>query len=245
MTDLIRTSVADGVRTITFDRPPGNGLDAAGRAKLIEVMQIANHDWETRVIVLESALPDVFSIGDDAEAPKPPRREPFDSFGVPSTPMALDRHFLRAIWDAKWPVVAKVGGTASGEGLLMAALADIAVVAESARIGVPGARNGTIAGLSILRRCLTEQAARYLLLSGRLVPAGELRALGGGMRIVPDADLDAEVATLAAEIAGHDAHLLRHLKIAMTELEGDAPLAGHAVEQRYTALIEGRISPSR
>jgi enoyl-CoA hydratase/carnithine racemase len=242
MSDPIHSSVEQGIRTITFDRPPGNLLDAAMRAKLIEILQIANHDWETRVIVLESAQPDVFCLGDDSSSPKPPPREPYDSFGVPSTPMALDRHFLRAIWDAKWPVIAKVAGTAAGEGLLMAALADVAVVSETAEIGLPDARGGVIAGLSILRRCMPEQTARYLLLSARLIKAGELRALGAGMRIVPRDALDDAVARLAGDIASLDPHLLRHLKIAMTEIEQADPLAGHAVEQRYTALSQARMT---
>ena len=241
MTSPIRTAVEAGIRTITFDRPPDNALDDAARAKLLEIMQTANHDWDARVIVLESAVAGVFSVGDDVTSPKPPPREPYDSFGVPSTAMALDRLFLRAIWDAKWPVIAKVRGTAAGEGLLLAALADVAVVSETAQVGIPDAKTGTMAGLSVLRRCMSEQAARYLMLSARLIPASELRALGCGMLIVPDGEVDETVARLARDIAGHDPHLLRHMKIAMTEIEAGDPLGGYAVEQRYTALVRGRL----
>src|SRR5450755_3816418 len=102
----IRSSVNAGVRTITLDRPPGNPVDPEMMMKLLEILQVANHDWDTRVIVLESALPDVFSLGEDPNAPKPPAKQPYDSFGVPSTAMALVRHALRGIWDAKWPVIA-------------------------------------------------------------------------------------------------------------------------------------------
>jgi enoyl-CoA hydratase/carnithine racemase len=240
MSDLIQSSVSAGIRTISFDRPPANTFSDEMRAKLIEMLQIANHDWDTRVILLESAVPGVFSLGDDRDSPKPPPREPYDSFGVPSTPMALDRHFLRAIWDAKWPVIAKVTGSALGEGLLLAALADVAIFSESAMIGLPNARTGTIAGLSILRRCMSEQAARYLLLSARTIPARELRALGAGVHILPEAAVDGFAAELAEDIASLDPHLLRHIKIAMTEMEQGDPLGGHAVEQRYTALIEAK-----
>jgi enoyl-CoA hydratase/carnithine racemase len=240
MSESIHSSVNAGVRTITFDRPPHNAIDDPMRAKLIEILQVANHDWETRVIVLESAVPDVFSLGDDRDAPKAPPREPYDSFGVPSTAMALDRHFLRAVWDAKWPVIAKVRGSAAGEGLLLAALADVAVFSETATVGLPEARLGIVAGLSILRRCLPEQAARYLLLSARMVEARELRALGAGVHIVPEAALDRFVDELAKDIARLDPHLLRHIKLAMTEIEQGDPLGGHAVEQRYTSLLQAR-----
>ena len=111
--------------------------------KLLEILQQANHDWETRVIVLESALEDIFSLGEDTESPQSPPNEPYDSFGVPSTEMALVRHALRGIWDAKWPVIAKVRGTAIGNGLLLAALADISVVSETAKVGLLGAKKAS------------------------------------------------------------------------------------------------------
>jgi enoyl-CoA hydratase/carnithine racemase len=242
MSSPISSSVSNFVRTITFDRPPHNLIDEAMMVKLLEIMQIANHDWDTRVIVLDSALPDVFSLGEDHDAPRTPA-EPRDSFGVPSTYMALIRHFLRGVWDAKWPMIAKVKGTASGNGLLLTALCDMAVVGESALVGLPEAKRNVVAGPTILRRCLSEQAMRYLVWSGRLVAARELRALGAGLLIVPDDQVDAEVAALAADIAGHDPHLLRHMKIALTELEPGDPLGGQAVELRYTALLQGKNPP--
>jgi len=241
----IRSSVSNGVRTITLDRPPGNPVEQAMMVKLLEILQVANHDWETRVIVLESALPDVFSLGEDPSSPKPVPKEPYDSFGVPSTAMALMRHALRGIWDAKWPVIAKVRGTAAGTGLLFAALADISVVSETARIGLPDAKSGIVNGATILRRCMSEQAMRYLIWSARLIEARELRALGAGMRIVPAADVDAEVEALSQDIKAHDPHLLRHMKVALTEMELGDPLGGQAVEQRYTALLQAKEqSPS-
>jgi enoyl-CoA hydratase/carnithine racemase len=240
MTAVVRTSVSDGVRTITLDRPPSNAINQEMMVKLLEVLQAANHDWETRVIVLESALTDVFSSGEDADAPKPLPNEPYDSFGVPSTAMALVRHALRGVWDAKWPVIAKVRGTAAGDGLLLAALADIMVVSETARLGLPGVRRSVVSGASILRRCMSEQAMRYLVLSARLVEAQELRALGAGLIVTSEADLDARTAALARDIASHDPHALRHVKVALTEGEPGDPLGGHAAEQRYTALLAAK-----
>jgi enoyl-CoA hydratase/carnithine racemase len=241
MTDPIRTAVRDGIRSLTLDRAPGNPIDNVMMTKLLEIFRISDHDWDTRVIVLESAVPGVFSTGADVDGPPVSLREPFDSFGVPSTGMALVRHAFRAIWDSKWPIIAKVQGTATGDGLLLAALADITVVAESAKVGLVDAKRNVIAGMGILRRCMSEQAARYLLLSARSIEARELRSLGAGMVIVPDDQVDAEVASLAADIAAHDSQFLRHVRIALSELEQGDPLGVHAVEQRYTALVQARL----
>jgi enoyl-CoA hydratase/carnithine racemase len=150
------------------------------------------------------------------------------------------RHALRGIWDAKWPLIAKVAGKASGSGLLLAALADFAVVSETALLCLPEARDGVVNGGPILRRCLPEQAMRYMMWSARPVEAKRLRELGAGMLIVPPEELDGQVAALAADVARLDPHLLRHMKIAMNENESDKPLAGHAVEQRYTALLQAK-----
>lgn len=242
MTVLVRSEASNFVRTITLDHAPDNAIDGALMVELLEIMPIANHDWDTRVIVLESAVPGIFSLGEDHAATKPPPNEPRDSFGVPSTYDALVRHALRGIWDAKWPVIAKVKGAATGNGLLLAALADIAVVSETALLGMPDGRNNVLNGATVLRRCLSEQAMRYLVWSGRKVEARELRALGCGMLIVPESEVDATVDALANDIASQDPHLLRHRKVALTELEGEAPLAGHAVEQRYTALVRAKLS---
>jgi enoyl-CoA hydratase/carnithine racemase len=242
MTSYFESAVSDGVRNIILNRAPHNLLNDEFKVKLIEALGVANHDWDTRVIVLESGVPGIFSLGAEADPPRSLPRTEFEHFGVPSTQMALDRHFLRAIWDAKWPLIAKVGGTAANEGLLLAALADVAVVSETAEVGLPQAELSIVAGLSILRRCMTEQAARHLLWSGRLIKAARLRALGSGMLVVPPEELDVTVAALARDIARHDRHFLRHMKIAMTESEGDAPLSGYATEQRYTALLDGKAS---
>jgi enoyl-CoA hydratase len=233
MTGPVRSEAHNFVRTITLDHAPGNITDGALMVKLLEIVPVANHDWDTRVVVIESALPRVFSLGEDHAAPRAPPSEPRDSFGVPSTHDALVRHFLRGIWDLKWPVIAKVEGTAMGTGLLLAALADVAVVSEDALLGLTDSRANAVNGAAVLR---------YLILTGRTLPARELRALGCGMIIVPAGEVEVTAQRLAADIAAHDPHLLRHLKSSLTELEGDEALAGHAVEQRYTALVRARLS---
>jgi enoyl-CoA hydratase/carnithine racemase len=239
MSAPVRTDASDGVRTITLDAAPSNTIDHALMVKFLELVPVANHDWAAKVIVLESAIPGVFSAGADP-AVRPEPKEPFDSFGVPSSADALSRMFLRALWDLKWPVIAKVKGTAAGEGLLLAALCDVAVVGESARLGLSGASLGVIAGASILRRCLSEQAMRYLILSGRLVEARDLKAMGCGLMIVPDDQVDAVAASLARDIGAHDPHVLRHLKSALTDGEPGDPMGGYASEQRFTALAAAK-----
>ena len=55
MTAPVHSEVSDRLRTITLDCAPGNLIDEAMMVKLLEIMQVANHDWDTRVMVLDSA----------------------------------------------------------------------------------------------------------------------------------------------------------------------------------------------
>ncbi|CAN7614940.1 enoyl-CoA hydratase/isomerase family protein [Phenylobacterium sp. LjRoot219] len=239
---LVRTAASEGVRTLTLDHAPSNAVDHSLMVDFIQLAPTANHDWGSKVVVLESAIEGVFSMGADPDA-KPAPQEPYDSFGVPNSEDALTRMFLRTLWDFKWPIIAKVQGAAVGEGLLLACLCDVVVAGESAALGLTGANHGVIAGASILRRCLSEQAMRYLILSGRLVEARDVKALGCGMIIVPDAEVDGVTAGIARDIAAKDPHLLRHLKASLTEGEPGDPLGGYAAEQRYTALVSAKTRP--
>ena len=54
-----------------------------------------------------------------------------------------------------------------------------------------------------------------------------------------------EVAALAKDIVAHDPHFLRHVKVALTETETGDPLSGHAVEQRYTALLNAKVQTAQ
>ena len=52
-----------------------------------------------------------------------------------------------------------------------------------------------------LSRAVGRKAAMEMLLTGEMLPAERAREIGLVNRVVPDADLDAEVAALAARIA--------------------------------------------
>jgi enoyl-CoA hydratase len=240
VTTPVHSSVDGGVRTITLDRPPANAVNQELLLGLCDAFAAANDDWDTKVVVLDSALPKFFCAGADVKSPRPVPDERRDRLRVPSTAMAIGRDAFAAIHDCAVPVIAKVQGTAVGGGVLFAALADIAVVSEAAKLGLFEAKVRAVGGAGILRRALSEQAVRYLMWSARLVEASTLRTLGAGMVILPPEDVDGEVAALTQEITSLDADVVRHLKAAFNEIERGDPLGAYGVEQKYTAMLGGR-----
>ena len=102
------------------------------------------------------------------------------------------------------PTIAAVNGPAVGGGCAIAVACDLRVCSPRARFGVPVARTLgnclSIANMARLVDCIGTARVRELLLTGRLVDAGEALALGLATRIA-DTDLDREVQRLALQLA--------------------------------------------
>ncbi|MDO8212240.1 enoyl-CoA hydratase-related protein [Conexibacter sp. CPCC 206217] len=104
------------------------------------------------------------------------------------------------------PVIAAVNGAAAGMGLMLAAMCDVRIAAEGAKLTTAFARRGLIAehGLAwLLTRLVGPAAALDLLLSARVVLAEEALQLGLVNRVVGRGEaLDAAWA-YARELATH------------------------------------------
>jgi enoyl-CoA hydratase/carnithine racemase len=102
------------------------------------------------------------------------------------------------------PTIAAVDGPAVGGGCAIALSCDLRLCSPRARFGVPIARTLgnclSMANVARLVDCVGTARARDLLLTGRLVDAGEAAALGIATRII-EADFDREVRLLALQLA--------------------------------------------
>lgn len=102
------------------------------------------------------------------------------------------------------PVVAAVRGAAAGGGFSLAVSCDLVLAAESARFTMGYSKIGlTPDGSStyFLPRLVGFRRAMELTLTGRVLSAREALEWGLVTRVVPDEDLAAEAAALAAELA--------------------------------------------
>src|SRR5262245_20682821 len=84
------------------------------------------------------------------------------------------------IYTSPKPTLAAVNGPAVAGGAGLVTVCDLAVAAHEARFGYPEVRRGLVAAMVMphLLRHVGERAARYLLLTGDLIDAGEACRVG-------------------------------------------------------------------
>jgi enoyl-CoA hydratase len=195
-------AVADGIATITLDRPDvRNAVDGPTAVALERAVLAAGADDAVRAIVLAGAG-DTFCAGADLHAvhDDPARRNRLaaDMHG-PMGPTRLA---------SPVPVVAAIEGHAVAGGLELALWADLRVVASDAvlgvfcrRWGVPLIDGGTVR----LPRLVGMARALDLVLTGRPVDAREALDIGLATRVCPPGQARAVATELAAAIIGFPA----------------------------------------
>lgn len=109
----------------------------------------------------------------------------------------------RVIRDVPKPVIARVRGYAIGGGNVLALLCDLTIAAESAVFGQVGPKMGSVDpgfGTAYMARVIGEKRAREVWYLCRRYSARDALAMGMVNAVVPDGELDAEVARWCAEI---------------------------------------------
>jgi enoyl-CoA hydratase/carnithine racemase len=218
---------ANGILTITIDREAKrNALDRDTLYELEEAFTDASSRDAVRVIVLRGAGDRSFCAGADlaevlGHASLDESRRHFD--GVARVMRAMER--------ASQPVIARVPGFALAGGCGLAVAADFTLASESAVFGLPEIGLGLLplmVSAPILRAVGSRKVLIDLVLTGRRVPAREAQELGLATRVVPDAELDREVAALAEQLAALSPLALRFGKEAlytMAEMDMSSALA--------------------
>jgi len=185
-----------GVATITFNRP--EVLNAFRMGTYEEVTDAINRaGWNKAIgVIVLTGAGRAFGVGGDS-GDKKSERAGKGILGVPVEALHA------AIRDVPKPVIAKVRGYAIGGGNVLVTLCDLTVAAETAVFGQVGPKVGSVDpgyGTAYLARIVGEKKAREIWYLCRRYTAAEAMAMGLVNKVVPDADLDAEVARWCAEI---------------------------------------------
>jgi enoyl-CoA hydratase/carnithine racemase len=179
--------------TITMNRPERrNALSEAHMRELIDAVQRAAADAETRAIVLAANGP-VFSSGHDF-ADMVER----DLDGMRRL-LGTCVELMLALQHAPQPVVARVQGTATAAGCQLVASCDLAVAAEEATFATPGGKGGWFCTTPMVAvaRAIAPKRALEMLFTGEPIDARTALAWGLVNRVVPAADLARETDALA------------------------------------------------
>ena len=224
-----------GVLTLTLDRPDKrNALSSALIEALHDGLTSADLDAGVRVVVVTGAGKD-FCAGADldellASADAGPEANE-------AAALRLGALFTR-IRGLPKPVVAVVRGRALAGGAGLATACDIVLAGAGAQFGYPEVQRGFVPAMvmTMLRRAAGERAALDLVLTGRLLSAGEAREVGLVSRVVPDADLEREAAELLRTLLATPASALALTKQTFHGLDGRSFEDGIALGARVNAL---------
>lgn len=205
---------------ITLNRPQEmNALSDTMCSELLAAIEQIERDPQIRVVVLTGAGR-AFCAGADLKGvfesagTEPGSGDPMTAF-LDLVAGMIDR--LRAL---PKPTIAALNGMTMAGGLELAMACDLIIAAESTRIGDAHANFGVFpgaGGAAVLPRRIGATAAKYLLFTGDTQSAAEMVPLGLVNRVVPDAELTAEVEKLAARIASKSPLVLRRMKQAVAD----------------------------
>jgi enoyl-CoA hydratase/carnithine racemase len=234
-TDKLLASAEDGIATLTFNNPDRhNALSREMQAALPAALRALDDDPDVRVIVVRGAGDRAFVSGAD-----------ISEFGEHRTTPEARAGYDRGQGDAgrAWaavgkPVIAMIRGYCLGGGLLTALRADIRIASEDAQFAVPAARLGLgypLAGVAALADVVGAAGAAEILFSARRLNAEEALRLRLVNRVVPVADLAAEVDALARQIAANAPLTVAACKAALREL---ARPADRRDVERVAAMVE-------
>jgi enoyl-CoA hydratase len=152
---------------------------------------------------------------------------------------AFKGDFITRNWEAirsvRKPIIAAVSGFALGGGCELAMMCDLIIAADSAKFGQPEIKLGIIpgaGGTQRLPRAVGKSKAMDLVLTGRMMDAGEAERSGLVARVVPAAQLLAEVQAAADAIGSQSLPSLMAAKECVNRA-WESPLAeGVAFERR-------------
>ena len=198
---LLVDTTADGVRTITLDRPDRlNAVNAALADALPLAIADAGRDDAVRVVVVTGAGRGFCAGLDLAEPPELPsgtRAERLDD-------LAWVGRWVVAMVECEKPVIAAVNGAAAGAGFGLALAADIRLVSAAAKLTAGYVRRGLSpdAGVSyFLPRLVGLARAADVLLTGRDVDAAEAERMGLVSRVLPAEGFAEAAAGYARQLA--------------------------------------------
>jgi dihydroxynaphthoic acid synthetase len=206
-TDVVY-EVSDGLATITINRPDRyNAFRARTVDELVYAFKLAWADDEVGVIALTGAGEKAFCSGGDQK-----QRMETGDYGPSESGLFEVEALHRVIRDVPKPVIAAVNGVAIGGGHVLHVLADLSIAADTATFGQNGPRVGSFdAGLgsSYLARVVGEKRAREIWFMLRRLSAEEALDWGLVNRVVPAADLMAEVRTYADTMLAYSPKVLK------------------------------------
>ena len=196
MTDEVLVDIADGIMTVTLNRPKArNAANKALAEGVAAAMDELESNDEVRVAILTGAG-GTFCSGMDLKA-----------FVSGETPSIEGRGFAGLTeYTPSKPLIAAVEGYALAGGLELAISCDLIVTADDAKFGIPEVKRGLAAaagGLMKLPRQIPPRLAMELALTGDFISAQRAAEVGLVNEVVPSGTALEAAKALAARIVAN------------------------------------------
>jgi enoyl-CoA hydratase/carnithine racemase len=236
MTQTVLIEFADGVRTLTLNRPRRlNAINDTLLAELKAALVEGNRHPETRAIILRGSGR-AFCAGDDLK-----------EFGQQSGDPVQARRYIESIQEitrqivlGEKIVIGAIHGWAAGGGFEWAINCDLVIMAQSCRCFFPETSLGVfVTGgvTTILPRLIGLQRTKELILFGEKITAEQALAFGLAWRVVADEVVFDEALAVARRIGALPPRSVRNVKWVLNrachldvesamQLETDATLEG-------------------
>lgn len=173
---------AEGIRILTLcNEAKRNAVDASLLLGMVRACEEAEAD-DVRCLILIGSGEKAFCAGYDL-------RELSAFGGEEALPDELLQRALAAMEQARFPIVAAIGGVAYGAGAELAAACDLRIADETARFAMPPARLGIVyapAGLQRFVELVGLSQAKQLFYTGDPVDAARALSIGLVDEVVPE-----------------------------------------------------------
>jgi enoyl-CoA hydratase/carnithine racemase len=207
MADVLLYEVADGVATVTLNRPDQrNALNGELLTALVEAVRRARDDEAVRALVLTGAGDKVFCAGADlggfaADAPLVQKHFASDLF----------LEFFRLMPRLGKPSLCAVNGHVLAGGMGLALCCDLVIAKEGARFGTPEINVGAFPYMimSIIYRNVPRKKVNEMMLLGEQMSAEDAVTYGLANKVVPADQFEAAVGEWATKLASKSPVLMR------------------------------------
>ncbi len=188
--DLVTYQPLGPAAVVTINRPDRrNALSRALIAALTAAFRKAADDPAARCVILTGTGP-AFCAGMDLDELRGTVENAAEAELVWDDAAKLSALYS-LIYELPKPTIAAVNGAAVAGGAGLMTVCDLAVSVPAAKFGYPEVRRGLVAAMVMphLLRHVGERAARWMLLAGELIDAGEAQRIGLINAIVPSEQL--------------------------------------------------------
>ncbi len=227
----VSLAVADGVATITLDRPEKkNALNLAMRSELPRLFERIQNDVSVRAVVLTGSGRDFCAGADVSE---------MGGGGIADSMARVEvlHRMVRSVVRTDVPIIAAVRGVCIGVGWSMALACDYVIAAPDTRFQFAFRHIGLApdgGAVHLLTQNLGAIRAKALVYSGRFVSGEEAHALGLASELAPADAIPARAEELARELAQSPTLSLKMIKRQFVAAENqtfEEALAGEMLMQ--------------